>query len=434
MSLHVVAEPPGAAAREPASAPTPFAWVAPDHPWHAAVQSLREAIGTAAATAAGRRVQAELKGVCAADGTWRLERAYWSVQRRDARLPHGLHADTLAADWREARAPSLEWLRLPYDPYLPGMQDPLGAMPGVSIEILRYVPLRRITFRRQDAAGRRSIGKFKRRSRYGQAWTLLGTVSAALERRVHERGSPGFVVAAPLGVHPARALYFQTDLAGDDLAERLAPRNAAAWLQALGRRQQRLQGLDTRGLPAGSPLEQLKHARSDLAWIAWFRPELADVLRPLADAVEAMPPWRQEDGAFCHGDLVCSQCLVPGDDPLDPEPWAITDFDLCHRGDPCRDLAILVASLDEDVPLLADDRAPACVDVEALGEAILDGARAEAAREGRAAPDALRLRWQRLCAELYYLGLMLKKDRYRPALFERRLARAQRLAGARAWW
>jgi Ser/Thr protein kinase RdoA (MazF antagonist) len=282
--------------------------------------------------------------------------------------------------------------------------------------------------------GQRAIGKFKRRSRHAEARRLLVEVAASVARHAREGGTRlGFEVAAPLQAVPEFALAFQSCLAGDDLAQRIGPNDARAWLHEVGRRQQRLQSLDARTLPARSPMQDLAQARSDLAWIAWLRPEAADRLRPLAAAVEVLPGWHDGEAAFCHGDFVCSQCLVPPGGPHDDTPWGLTDFDLCHRGDPCRDLAILIASLDEDLPLLADDGARRAVEAQALAEAFLDGHRDEAARRGRRGPDERRLRWQRLCAEIYYLGLMLKKDRYRPALFERRLDRAQRLAGVRSW-
>jgi hypothetical protein len=419
----------------------PFAWVGRDHPWAARVDTLRAAIaaGPAEPLPAGvagpdMLVQAELKGVPDGSGGYRLERAYWSAQRRGPGAAHGLQADTYSADLRDATAPRCEWLRLPKDPYLNEADPWLAATPlGVEVEILRYVPLRRLTLKLHGADGRTRIGKFKRRSRYAQAYGLLGAVARALDREVRERGaSPGFELAAPLSLKPRHALYFQSCLSGAALADQIVVGDAATWLFEFGRRQQRLQGLDSRELPARGPQHQLAQARRDLAWIAWFRPAWREALAPLAEAIERLPEWSEQDAGFCHGDLVASQCLVPAGGTQDPTDWGITDFDLAHRGDSCRDLAILIASFEEDLALYADEHA-AAPDPEVLAEALLDGVRHESARLGRPAPDARRLCWQRLCAEIYYLGLMLKKDRYRPALAARRLDRARRLAGLPAW-
>jgi hypothetical protein len=409
--------------------PEPFAWVAPDHPWHPEVAGLRASIRAHGALAAGAQVQAELKGAPAAEGRWRLERAYWSRQQRDPRAPRGVRAQTLTADFPAAGPARVDWLQLPEDPRLSAAAQWLvHRPPGDAVRILRYVPLRRLTFLRTDAQGRSCIGKFKRRSRFAEAFELLATVEAAVRQLQAEAGFElGFRVAAPLAVEAGNALYFQSRLAGSDLAGRMGAADALAWMRGVGRRQQQLQRLDTRSLPVRGPEHQLAQARSDLAWIAWMRPELAESLGALAAAVEAMPAWHDGAAGFCHGDLVCSQFLVPDGGPADPAAWGLTDFDLCHRGDPCRDLAILLASLDEDVALRADEGADEA-GAECLAEACLEGVRGEAARWGQPPPDPRRLRWQRLCAELYYLGLMLKKDRYRPALFARRLARAQRLA------
>jgi aminoglycoside phosphotransferase (APT) family kinase protein len=374
-------------------------------------------------------VQAELKGVCLAEGRWRLERAYWSCQEPDAHDALGVRARTLTADFPATGPARLDWLQLPNDPRLSAVAQWLAQRPpGESVRLLRYVPLRRLTFLRTDAQGRACIGKFKRRSRFAEAFDLLGTVDAAVRRlQAQAPFELGFRVAAPLDVDASKALYFQSCLAGTDLAARMGAADALAWMREVGRRQQQLQRLDTRSLPVRGPEHQLAQARSDLAWIAWMRPELASSLAALEGAVEAMPAWHDAAAGFCHGDLVCSQFLVPEGGPADPTAWGLTDFDLCHRGDPCRDLAILLASLDEDVALLAGEGVGE-VGAEVLAEACLEGVRREAARWGQPPPDAQRLRWQRLCAELYYLGLMLKKDRYRPALFARRLARAQSLA------
>ena len=122
----------------------PYAVVADDHPWAEQVQALREAIRLGPPAGPTARIQAELKGVRQPDGRWTLERAYWSIQQRDAQAAFGLSAYTLSADLRPPGAPRIEWLHLPHDPYLSEMASWLAAMPaGAEVQILRYVPLRR---------------------------------------------------------------------------------------------------------------------------------------------------------------------------------------------------------------------------------------------------------------------------------------------------
>ncbi|RZS56834.1 aminoglycoside phosphotransferase family protein [Sphaerotilus mobilis] len=418
----------------------PYAVVADDHPWAEPVQALREAIRLGPVAPPDARIQAELKGVRQPDGRWTLERAYWSIQQRDATAAGGLLAYTLSADLRPQAPARLDWLRLPHDPYLSEMANWLAATPaGAGLQILRYVPLRRLTFRLRHAGGRVAIGKFKRRSRYAQAYGLLGLIDEAAQRQAF--GSPvgewpqhGYRVSAPIALKPQQALYFQTCLPGEDLAEQVTPANATGWIEGIAQRHARLQQLDVPTLALRSIAHWQAQARTDLAWIGWMRPDLVDPVARLAEAVGHLPdPDDGIDGpvGFCHGDFVCSQFLV-GADPT----WSITDFDLAHRGDPLRDLGILLASLSQDVPALARDAAQARpqVDHDALTEACL-GARARALSSTPESirQDARRLRWHRLCAEIYHLGLALKKDTLEPVSYGHRLDRALRLAGDRAW-
>jgi hypothetical protein len=437
------------AAHAAAPARRPYAVVADAHPWAEQVQMLREAIRIGPAAPAGARIQAELKGVRQPDGRWTLERAYWSIQQRDASAACGLSAYTLSADLRPPAAPRIDWLRLPHDPYLSEMASWLAATPdGAALQVLRYVPLRRMTFRLRSADGRIGIGKFKRRSRYAQAYGLLGLIDEAVQRQAGSSGSglpvdAGYRVSAPVALNPQRALYFQTCLPGEDLADRITPDNVAGWLAGIARRHAHLQRLDVPTLALRSIAHWQSQARTDLAWIGWMRPDLAEPLALLAEAVGRLPDAGDGDvdgqTGFCHGDFVCSQFLVPsasGVEDAAAASWSITDFDLAHRGDPLRDLAILLASLTHDVPALAADAAQSRprIDHESLAQTCL-GSRAHAAGSSadEARRDARRLRWHRLCTEIYYLGLALKKDTLEPIAFAHRLDRALALAGVKAW-
>lgn len=414
----------------------PFAYVAEQHPWHEPLQLLRAAIAAAptalapvpTGSATRQSVHAEIKGVPQGDGRWLLDRAYWSRQQQHPALRWGMHAHTLSSD-RSART---QWLTLPQDPYLSSTADWLAHDPRArAVQILRYVPLRRLTLRCRSADGQTPlIGKFKRRSRYAQAYGLIGQVADAVTEAERCGAGPGFRVARPAGLEPARALYFQEMLPGQDVSLGIAPRRGWATLAQIGRLHRRLHGLAIEGLPASTPLQQRDQALSDLGWIAWLQPQLAAQLGPLRERVMRVPPWCDDTLTFCHGDLVCSQFLADG------EHWAITDFDLCHRGDPCRDVAILLASLTYDVPALeaAEQADGPGADLDLLCDAYLEGYAVEAARQGRdQGLPSDRLAWQRLCAEIYYLGLMLKKDRCHPMAFARRLRRAEALAGSREW-
>lgn len=161
--------------------------------------------------------------------------------------------------------------------------------------------------------------------------------------------------------------------------------------------------------------------RRDVAWIGFMLPAYRDAVDEVLRILEAAAPEAiGRSLAVCHGDFVCSQILVAD------AGWSVTDFDLCHLGDPYRDMALFLASLAYDVPLLAHGAAGGA------GSALVDRAAAAYlagyARRAGEALDHRRLACHRACAEIYYLALMLKKDRYDAAAFERRLAFASRLA------
>lgn len=397
------------------TAAPPFAFVPAGHPFRPAIDDFAQRIAvrmadlgadeSTADAAEPHVVHAEIKALPDGDG-FRIERFYWSAQRWDD--GPGFRAWTLEYAARDG-AP--RWQDFPHDSYLPALAGFFGA--DAAPRVLRYVPLRRFTFRADDGRGGARIGKFKRRSRYRQAYALLAAVHRAVGR-----GAPGFAVAAPLAIDDGRGLYFQEHLPGDDLAARLDERNAEALLFRTGTLHARLHPLPADELPAGEPAALPDAVRRDLRWIAFLRPDLADVTARAAERLVARAPGLRAD-AFCHGDFVCSQVLV------DARQWAVTDFDLCGRGDSRRDLAIFLASLSYDVPHFAGlmRGAPTLADAAwgAARDAYLAGYAAAGGDDPRR--DPRRLAWHQACAEIYYLALMLKKDRVQPAVFDAGLRR-----------
>jgi thiamine kinase-like enzyme len=271
------------------------------------------------------------------------------------------------------------------------------------------------------------IGKFKRSSRHREAWAILGAVAAAANAR-----RPSFRVAQPIAWNPEHGLYFQSLLAGDEVAGRITGDDAGTLdtMANIGRLHCELHRLPSDELPSRTPGNHCAQAVRDLSFISWMLPTLRETLAPLAAAIASVPAEGQVERTFCHGDLVCSQLLE------ERGQWSITDFDLAHLGDPSRDMAILLASLDYDAPALAAAAADESIDdsafhatIDSLAGHYLEGY--ASAGGPRIAPD--RLRWQRLLAEIYYLALMLKKDRFAPRAFMRRFERASRLAGVSRW-
>ncbi len=383
-----------------------FPFVGPGHPFFEQVARFRASIATEARVAqlgaGATTIHAEIKALPGPEG-WRLDRFYWSLQGRGA----AFQALTLSY---AAKSGDTSWYQFPDDSYLETMGG-FFAAPPQGLKVLRYVPLRRLTFRGADDAGKPVIGKFKRASRFRQAYELLGVVADAVDA-----AAPGFRVSRPLALDEARCLYFQSALPGDDLAQALTAENCVALLERVGALLRALHEVPVPAAPAAAPEGALETLRRDVAWIRFMQPDLAPWLEGTRLAMErAAPDVAGREALFCHGDFVCSQILMADDG------WSVTDFDLCHRGDPCRDLAILLASLPYDVPLLrrAAQRGGS-------GDAALLAAAARACIDGYAARaggefDPRRLAWHRIAAEIYYLGLMLKKDQFSESVATHRL-------------
>ena len=125
----------------------------------------------------------------------------------------------------------------PADPRLragAAADSPLAA-PGVAV--LRYIPLRRITFRTGDV-----VGKMKRPSSLARAYARLAVAFAAARHA-------DLAVPEPRGLDTAHGAFYQAIIPGRPLADVLAPGNAERLLRALGAVQRELHELPVEGLP-----------------------------------------------------------------------------------------------------------------------------------------------------------------------------------------
>jgi len=357
--------------------------------------------------AGARILHTDLKAEPGLGRAWRVTGLYWSLQRR---FPAGFEAGTLSYT---AKSGHCTWLDFPADPRLPGLAEYLAG--GADAEVLRYMPLRRITLRVREPSGRTVVAKLKRPARFREAWELLRLA----ERRVAD-ANPGFRVPRALGVEEARCLFFQEALPGRNLAELLDQGNAPGLLARLGDLQRQLHALPAEALPQRGNSIGVKEAEANAAWIGLLLPALKERAAELAAVLRATVPAGMAP-AFCHGDPDCRQVLVDGD------AWSLLDFDNCHAGDPYRDIAMLAASLDYQVPpmrALAERSNADAVAVERSARSYI-----EAYFDGEP-PDVARLAWHRACAEFHYLALALKKDRYHARAFTRRWERLQAHAAA----
>ena len=364
------------------------------HPLRPLADRLLRGAGDRAAGLAGPvRAVTELRGGLV-DGRWTAQRFYCSLQARDPRTGR---FDAWTANW-SAGGPAT-WSRLPADPKLPALADALGGDGEIdgAVEVLRYVPLRRFTYR---AGGR--VTKIKRRSRLQDSWTRTRAVEEAVARGRRGAG-PRFAVPALLGVDERACSYTQADVAGDELAHLASGDRLAPLLAEAGGVHAAFHTLDAAGLPAGPTWSGVRETTArDAAWAAWLLPDLAPALARATATLHAFAPGpaQPQDVVTCHGDLVPSH-LLGG-----PGEWTVIDHDLAQRGDRYRDLAMFVAGLAFDVPALADGAA-ADPTHAAAAQAYLGGYEDVLGRR----LDRRRLARHLLAAHLHHAALLASKDR-----------------------
>jgi aminoglycoside phosphotransferase (APT) family kinase protein len=329
-------------------------------------------------------IRRELRAGPGEGGAPAIERFRWSAQWRDPGPAGRFHARTLLYERGRGEPATFDF---PVDPRLraaAAADSPLTA-PGVAV--LRYIPLRRITFRTGDV-----VGKMKRPSSLARAYARL-TVAYAAARRAD------LAVPAPRALDTAHGVYYQAAVRGRPVAELLAPGNAERLLRALGTVWREVHELPFEGLPARGPEALVETVARDAAWIAFAAPSHAAAVDRLASRIAAAvgEAAAGAEPCFCHGDPAIDQVLLDGD------ALAIVDFDDAAAGDPYADLGAQLASLPHD--------APAVFASPALGAravaAFLDGYRA---RSGRSI-DGRRLRAHHARAELGLLASRVRKGR-----------------------
>jgi hypothetical protein len=376
----------------------PFAFAADGHPLAASLAPLRAAVaadaGLQPSGAGGEVVRADLRAAPDAAGGWALQRLYWSVQRPDPGAPGALRARMLLCERGSDGTACTAVHAFPDDPGLRSARRADGPLvaghAGAPVTVLRYIPLRRITFR-TAGAGPAVIGKIKAPRSLERAEARLGAVRAAAARAT-------FAVAEPLGIDRARGVWFQALCAGRPLAQiAIADRaDDLAALHRLGATHREIHGLDV-DAPADDEGARRAGLRADLGWVAGAAPaHAADVARLDRWLRANLRRCAERDRRFCHVDFSPSQVLCDGD------AWTVLDFDDSHRGDPYADLAATLVSLEYETD------APGPVSDEAAA------ARAAAYLAGYGAPlDEDRLLGHRVAEALALLAKRLRKDRAR---------------------
>lgn len=363
-----------------------FPFIDDGHPFSADVERFRSQLRVAGQPQLdGRRVVlSEIRGRRLDGGGFVLDRCYCSMQHWSG---VGYEFDATSWYYRAGDVDSPRIYHFPDEPYLTALAPYLASRdldrPDGGLDVLRYVPLRRFTFRapRRDRTGGAEIGKFKRPSRLHESYGRTTAVAAAVRST-----ASSFAVATPAGLDVEHAIYFQDDIAGTDLATA-----AEGDPRALEVTAQVLAAFHAVPSPTLTMLDESRFHNSlgrDLEWITFHAPALADVVDRATRALRDPPAL--ESSVLAHGDFVPSHVLR-GDHQL-----TVIDLDLAHRGDRYRDVAIMLASLPIDAPAASTETT-----------AMID------AYEERAGLhlEPRRLAWHRVAAEAYYLALAFTKDR-----------------------
>lgn len=351
------------------------------------------------------RVRAELLPRRHRDDGAEIERFYWSVQRQAPEATLGFTARTLYADHRLAVPTVHDFPDEPVLKWLAGSDGLLGGDgSGTRVQVLRYVPLRRVTFLAEDVEGlpARVIAKTQRRSSLLRATRVL----LAVRRAARRANLDSFAVPRPIRLDAARQLLYLEELPGVPLSQEFERLGATEAMSRLGAIHRTLHELDV--FVPGAAVEPGTRDRSDrlratavaTTRMAVLLPSLRQRMAELYDELVRTVPDSGSRGelAFCQGDFVPSQILC------DPSGWSVLDLDDGHYGDPWAEVAALYLALPRELSLKDDGLAGA-----ARGAYL----RAYIERAGHA-PDPATWRWHLLVAQLLHLARRQVKGRSAP--------------------
>lgn len=290
---------------------------------------------------ADAHVHTELRVRRGRDGGAGLMRFYWSRQVTDRNAPWGFAARTIYCDKRD---PTPRVHEFPSEPALTMLTDENGPLRDDGLprnaQVLRYIPLRRVTFRLRDGAGLPPsvIAKAKRPSGLERAVTAFRAAHLAAARR----GAGALSVPRLLGHDSHRGVLYLEELPGQALDVALHRLDVAEAMQRLGESHRDLQELEVEGnLPRKGTADWLADAQHAATQIGLFVPSLAAAAEAVHDTLVRTAP---DDGRllYCQGDFLPGQILC------DEARWSIIDLDDSRYADPLSDVAALYAALPRE--------------------------------------------------------------------------------------
>jgi hypothetical protein len=374
-----------------------FPAVEPTSPLYPWVERLRERVAADPGLhpGPGEDLRAELLPRLDGHGRVELRRAYWSTRRPDPRSEWGLTARTLFLDGVTGRERTDDF---PDEPVMDWLTGPDGALAGhgdgARVEVLRYIPLRRVTFRLTGAAGLPPRVIVKTKSESGLVRAARALTAAHTAARAHR-----FDVPRPVLLDLPRRLLYLEELPGRPLDTQLDRLGRDVGMRLLGELHRDVHELDVPDVGRWTARDWLTAARTAALQIAALVPSAAPRLEAVCARLAVTVP---DDGdlAFCQGDFVPGQILCAGPAPGASERWSVLDLDDGHRADPHSEVASLYTALARELPL-------APVDAQRAREQYLESYTAAAGR----ALDPERWRWFRTVAEVRYLARRSIKGR-----------------------
>jgi hypothetical protein len=227
-------------------------------------------------------VQAELLPRLRRNGEVHVRRFYWSARRADPAAAMGFTARTLYSDSKVHVSRTYDFPDEPLMDWLGQDDGPLLCHgDGAGVQILRYIPLRRVTFLVRDAPGlpAQVIAKTKPESGLLRAALAL----AATHDAAAGQDGESLTVPRPVRLDMGRQLLYLEELPGRPLDEVLSQVGVAEGMSRLGTLHRRLQELPVRGLG-------VRLARSTRCTTSWYAPHLATV--SCRSAMETSAPAR----------------------------------------------------------------------------------------------------------------------------------------------
>jgi|GEM_PF-3052718 thiamine kinase-like enzyme len=383
---------------------TAFSFLLPDHPFYAQVVGFESIIHQSKAChelmvrfekGLGVSIHAEIKTRLSDDGRL-LDRFYYSIQYPDPKLPGGHYAWSLHYSAENGTAKVYEF---PDDPKLAHLADFINAPENHAVKVLRYVPLRRMTFLKPRSNNRSPlIGKLKKRNRAQAGYLMLAEISAVCQ-------DIRFAIPRAEGLDNDFGVFYQTRVPGEEITNLLNSANYQNRMAEIGKLHAELGKLPFAKEKRWDRDGIQKNLSNDLAEIVFYLPKTALFIAQVGQWLHK--EQRKTDSVaaiFCHGDFACSQILRHS------EGWSVVDFDLAGTGNPYQDMALFIVSLSHDVPLF--QKQPGLI--PAAAQAYLSGYQQETGQ----AIDSKMLVWHLVCAEIYYLALILKKDRFTPLAYQ----------------